>query len=806
MLAPPDRALAQRDLSLRGLQTLLDVDAFVERLRHAAPAAELRGARITYLRYKPATSCLVGYRFQLADDEVDAHAYAFAPQAQDKLRKIRDRDGIPGPLGPGWVILEDLDIAVGTFPNDRRLRALRALADTDARRSLLQKLLPSRPDLWGSEVRTLHYKPGRRYVARLIAAGTSAAVVRMYSEDAYLSARTAMDVFRTASTLRVPRSLGSADRYRAQVVEWLPGRCLAELVPGAPELSAAAGLAVAELHAQAPGGLATLTKDAEIDALFELVPLLGFLHPRRSAWIEVLARRVVDRMAERPVFSPTHGDFYADQVLLGNGATVVLDLDEAVQTDPAADLGNFIAHGYYDVIRGTLSLAARERLREGLLEGYCTVHGTRPTNVDGFTTSALLRLASRPFRDRLPDWPERMDAILREVETIIEGTAPRAAVSAAAVDRAEYGSPPRISIVSDPFGIAHDAAMPFLTQALDPRRVEDACRRWLPDLLGGGDLQVGAIRVLRHKPGRRCLIEYELEIVRPRTGVEYLTVVAKARARGLDTATYGLLQALWHAGFRADCADGIAVPEPIGLLPEFQMWLQRKVCGVTATAMLAAGAGPPLAGRIAAALVKLHQTGLPATRQHTVADELRILEQRLQAVIRMEPMWADRLTRVLQGCRRVGAGLADRPLGGIHRDFYADHVIVDGERLFLLDFDLYAVGDPALDVGNFMAHMTEFSLRTWNDPAALRDVESQILDACIHLADPHHRAAVVAWATLTLARHISLSTEFSNRRPFTERLLDLCERQLAVVDAPGDAALVSRWPRRGERLHLPRRA
>ena len=282
---------------------------------------------------------VVGYRLQLGGREIDAHACAFVPAAQDKLRKIRTLDSVPGPLGPGWTILEDRDIAVGTFPNDRHLKALRRLGESSARRVLLQQLLPSRPDLWSSEMQTLHYKPERRYVAGLTTAGATSAVVRVYSEDAYRSVRARMDVFRTASTLRVPRSLGSADRYQVRVVEWLPGRCLADLVPGAPELSAAAGLALGELHAQAPGGLPTLTKDAEIDALLELVPLLGFLHPRRSAWIEVLARRVVDRMAERPVFFPTHGDFYADQVLLGNGATVVLDLGEAVQTDPAADLG-----------------------------------------------------------------------------------------------------------------------------------------------------------------------------------------------------------------------------------------------------------------------------------------------------------------------------------------------------------------------------------------------------------------------------------------------------------------------------------
>ena len=62
----------------------------------------------------------------------------------------------------------------------------------------------------------------------------------------------------------------------------------------------------------------------------------------------------------------------------------------------------------------------------------------------------------------------------------------------------------------------------------------------------------------------------------------------------------------------------------------------------------------------------------------------------------------------------------------------------------------------------------------------------------------------MAWTTLTLARHIALSTEFSDRRPFTAHLLDLCEQRLAGVDA-GEAGLVSQGQRPRERLQLPRR-
>src|SRR5207249_11416229 len=107
-----------------------------------------------------------------------------------------------------------------------------------------------------------------------------------------------------------------------------------------------------------------------------------------------------------------------------------------------------------------------------------------------------------------------------------------------------------------------------------------------------------------------------------------------------------------------------------------------------------------------------------------------------------------------------------------------DQVIVDGRRLYLLDFDLYCEGDPGLDVGNFLGHVTEQALRTRGDPAALAGVERALEERFVELSGEATRPAVRAYATLTLARHVYLSTRFPDRRPYTERLLELCEERL----------------------------
>ena len=41
----------------------------------------------------------------------------------------------------------------------------------------------------------------------------------------------------------------------------------------------------------------------------------------------------------------------------------------------------------------------------------------------------------------------------------------------------------------------------------------------------------------------------------------------------------------------------------------------------------------------------------------------------------------------------------------IHKDFSHNNILWDGERLWGLDFDEIEIGDPALDVGHFLAQL-----------------------------------------------------------------------------------------------------
>jgi thiamine kinase-like enzyme len=312
-----------------------------------------------------------------------------------------------------------------------------------------------------------------------------------------------------------------------------------------------------------------------------------------------------------------------------------------------------------------------------------------------------------------------------------------------------------------------DPTLAFLAPTFDPAWVAPRMEQVL-----GRSFSLHAIRLLRHKPGRRCLIAYDMAL----TGEsEAVTVLGKVRSRGLDHRSYELQSKLWHYGFDEASPDGVSVPEPLGVIPEMNLWLQRWVPGEVATAVLPRDVN--LAGRIAAAIAKLHRAGIPARKRHTPADEIRILQERLPRVLHSYPQWEKRIEHVLQASAALAQTLPQAITTGIHRDFYPDQVLVRGDRLYLLDLDLYCQGDPALDIGNFIAHLSEQSLRQFGHPNAFAEQEAALVEAFCQLDSIVSRKAINIYKTLTMVRHIYISTLHPSRR--AAPLLTLCEARLA---------------------------
>jgi Ser/Thr protein kinase RdoA (MazF antagonist) len=731
MLSPADADVVRRDPSLPGLVLLLDPPTLAGAVRRALPEAAIGDLAIDYLRYKPGTSCLAAGVLETKKGAVLFSAKAHLPEAHDKLEKSRRSSRRATALGPEKFVLEDAAIAFHVFPSDRSIRSLRWLADPGRRAGLIAALLPGVEAVQG-EIRTLRYKPERRWVGTFGSDGVPAAVLRLYAPGGCEVALRNATAFRPRGALRLAKLLGGCENWGAIALEWLSG---ALLTRDLRELERT-GEALAILHIQAADALSRRTAESEAVAVTEAAAAVAATCPELSAPAENLALQVTERLSEIPEGSASlHGDFHAGQVVLDGDGVGFLDLDRATRGDPAADFGSFLA-----TVQAEDEAAPVVEVRDALLAGYRRAGGAvpPPDRISLHHAAALLKVAPHPFRMRRPAWPERTAALLEHARRALEATSSRSV-----------------------HAVTIDPAIQSLAPALD-RRAAEAALRALP-ALSVADVRVRSVRVLRHKRGRRCVVEYELSS----NDGGALTVLGKVRAKGADERTHLVESALRE--------EGVPIPEPLGVVPELGMRVQRKVPGVPATSLLPQPEGVSLSRRIADAIHAVHVAPLVPSRRHGIDDELRILEIRLSEIARSRPAWEFRVEQLFRACAELASHLETVPDVPIHRDFYPDQVLVDGEKIWLLDFDLFCAGDPALDAGNFSAHLIEQGIRFAGEAPGLDRAAAAFEDRFAELSGENARRRARIHTVLSLARHVSLSLEIPGRAPFASAVLEKCE-------------------------------
>jgi aminoglycoside phosphotransferase (APT) family kinase protein len=410
VLAPADAEIARRDPAIPGLALALDPEALADRLRTAGPLAALVSAQATYVRYKPGTSCLVGYDLELPGGRILAFAKAYRRGDWLKLVKARDKGR------PGDVVVFDCDlVTVVGVAGDRDLLLPGRLVRTRDRRHLLRALLPESPDLWELTPRCLRYKPERRWVGVVRSGGRPVALVKGYRREDLPRACAGLDFIATAP-LVAPRLLGTSAGAGALASSWIPGEALSEVLsrpPGDATVLVETGQALGMLHHQRAAGLRPVSGADDAAAVMAAAAALGAVLPRLGPTAGHIAGMLSRRLLTATTATPRHGDFSADQVVVSHDGVGILDLDNAAVGDPAADLGQFLANLEVAALDDGLATGPASSLTTDFLAGYESVGGLADLDrVALHHAAALVRLAVEPFRRRQPEWPARAEALL----------------------------------------------------------------------------------------------------------------------------------------------------------------------------------------------------------------------------------------------------------------------------------------------------------------------------------------------------------------------------------------------------------
>ncbi|TLY22245.1 MAG: hypothetical protein E6K68_03515 [Nitrospirae bacterium] len=228
--------------------------------------------------------------------------------------------------------------------------------------------------------------------------------------------------------------------------------------------------------------------------------------------------------------------------------------------------------------------------------------------------------------------------------------------------------------------------------------------------LGPGDwyATVWNVQPIRYRAGARAVLLYEAEIQDAVTGRrEKRRFYVKVYRGDEGEQTNQVLQALWK---RAEAGgDGFTVGRPVAYLPGLHALLQEESPGTTLAELLLQDRSTSLAARrIARALAIFNQDGVAATRRHSREDEISELKWVGDLLQWACPHLAAEIDRIIGA---VVAGLEEVPSGPTHRDLTPDHILLEGDRLALIDLDSFAEADPVLDAATFLAHLCSMPLR-----------------------------------------------------------------------------------------------
>ncbi len=283
----------------------------------------------------------------------------------------------------------------------------------------------------------------------------------------------------------------------------------------------------------------------------------------------------------------------------------------------------------------------------------------------------------------------------------------------------------------------NDPNLPGLAVMVSPEKVFDLMKA-APDKFGlaaraplhGATI---AAAMTKYIPGQRCGYVYRLAFGGANGNGEY-SVYGKAYRDGNGKEAYEIMRQIWES---EACQKGdLLLPQPYSFDAENGILWQEAISGEPLAKIAASAENlPAMAQEIGARLAALHAMRLPLKEQMTLAFQIDDVRRSVGMISRTFPEYAERSEKLGQMLLSAAARLQPLPSAPVHGSFKLSHIFDTAKGLMFIDFDGANRGDPAYDVGRFIAHVHKMKADFNIDPD---DAEKTIVSFC----ESYNRAAV----------------------------------------------------------------
>jgi hypothetical protein len=217
------------------------------------------------------------------------------------------------------------------------------------------------------------------------------------------------------------------------------------------------------------------------------------------------------------------------------------------------------------------------------------------------------------------------------------------------------------------------------------------------------------IHPMRRRPGSRHVFSYKLVVADKRSGkhnvVELVGKQDTTRAVGKAAKEFEAMRLLWGAGFGQD--NRFRIPQPLHHFEDLKLIIQEKARGTKLRTFLGDGSDTSFNhARMAGLwLAKLHHMPAAPSQVCSYEDEKASVRRFVDALGTDQPHLACELRHYAAAAEQRFEGFHAVQSTHVHGDFHPDHIYVGNNFITVIDFERYCIGDPARDLGSFVAHM-----------------------------------------------------------------------------------------------------